>query len=277
MSACVARLSDWLRSSNGEPWPVTLEIARDPADVPPGPSLSLVSMLAEAERVDEPWEQAATRIRSRIAALAANPDCRVCLMTVFRAVPSDLDGSFRKPLLRRIRRLNLLAVQISQEFGVDVADIDRTLADVGAGPLGTDYRLRGAAAAEAAGACIARTLVGAGLDAWVPMELQSRAEDRIAHASEDARRNGAISMTTASVTVAVRGRAQIAHAANSADERAAQHILGVLSGKVPLTTAWRDFARALARRGASRTLQLSLSALSRIGTASVHGRGARRR
>jgi hypothetical protein len=44
-------------------------------------------------------------------------------------------------VLERIRRLNLMAAELSQATGANVIDIDGVLAFIGALPLGTDYLL----------------------------------------------------------------------------------------------------------------------------------------
>ena len=80
----------------------------------------------------------------------------------------------------RIRRLNLLAADISRQSGAFVIDIDRRLADVGARRLGTDYRLHGATAADLAGNAIAREILVNGLDALASAEVQDRARAALA-------------------------------------------------------------------------------------------------
>jgi hypothetical protein len=76
----------------------------------------------------------------------------------------------------RIRRLNLLAAEISREYGAFVADIDRQLADVGARRLETDYRLQDAAAADLAGDAVAVEVILNGLHGLVSVDVQDRAK-----------------------------------------------------------------------------------------------------
>ena len=78
--------------------------------------------------------------------------------------------------LERIRRLNLLAVELSHDLDAGVIDFDRQFADIGAQVLETSYRLEGAAAREIAAYVIVKTLLAAGaFDDHVPPETIEQA------------------------------------------------------------------------------------------------------
>ena len=94
--------------------------------------------------------------------------------TVFRHVPDD--DSADQSRLVRVRRLNLLAAELSRETGLFVIDIDRTLAAIGARKLQTDYRLKGDYAADAAAKVMALAIVSAGLDGYVSFDAQDAAK-----------------------------------------------------------------------------------------------------
>jgi hypothetical protein len=102
----------------------------------------------------------------------------VFLCTIFRHVASG--DSVEQSRLIRVRRLNLLAAELSRETGLFIIDIDRSLADIGAKKLHTDYRLNGQYASEAAAKFIALAVLSAGLDNYVSFEIQDAANAIVA-------------------------------------------------------------------------------------------------
>jgi hypothetical protein len=74
-------------------------------------------------------------------------------------------------VLERIRRLNLMALELSQASGANVIDIDGVLAFIGALPLGTDYLLASPIAAAVAGDAIVSALLGGIPDEALPEGL----------------------------------------------------------------------------------------------------------
>lgn len=175
-------LSAGLSKAAGAPCPVDCAFPADldHLDRTATPAILVTSLLAEVEAVDEPWPVAEQRLRSVYRALAEDGRLIVLVSTVLRHVAADdaetEDGRDRILARRvRIRRLNLLAASLSRETGCFVVDIDRTLADIGAQALRTDYRLAGPYAAGAAAKALALTLLTAGLDDVVPIEVQETA------------------------------------------------------------------------------------------------------
>ncbi|MDE8349753.1 MAG: hypothetical protein POG74_09770 [Acidocella sp.] len=158
------------------PW--TLEYAFPSAiarlDQSPGSSIVITSLIEEVERIDdEAWPDSEARLRLKYQTLCNDPGRSVYICTLLRHVPSDLSSAPAR--MTRIRRLNLLALNLSRELGVLVADVDRDLADIGARNLQTDYRLQGPYAAQAAGKSLAMTMLLVGLDDLVPFEMQEAA------------------------------------------------------------------------------------------------------
>jgi hypothetical protein len=144
---------------------------REPATV------VIASLLPEVAR-DEPMSSIEARWRTQLSSLPASPALSVFLCTVFRHVPRDApqqhpDG--RAATTERIRRLNLLAAELSHDTGAGIVDIDRAFAHLGARALKTDYRLSGAVAAEVAAHTIVRSMLSVGLDDAVAPEVQERA------------------------------------------------------------------------------------------------------
>jgi hypothetical protein len=132
--------------------------------------LSLWPDLLRAE-VDEPaldaeWRGVAAALRDGAIARGAT----VFVVTIFRCLsPDDV------PLLPRLRRLNLLAARLSQEFGLFVIDIDRVMAHRGALELGLDARLGSPQAQDEAVFAIVDTLLDVGLGHLVEDEALQRA------------------------------------------------------------------------------------------------------
>ncbi len=143
-------------------------------------SIVITSLLGEVDSYAEPWPQAEQRLRAAYAALASRGNAVIFICTVLRHVRPDRDADSVEARRIRIRRLNLLAAELSRELGIFVIDLDRTLADTGARALDTDYRLGGAHAAQSAAKCVALTLLSAGLDDFIPFEEQDAAAAIIA-------------------------------------------------------------------------------------------------
>ena len=130
--------------------------------------LSIASLLPEAE-TDGGWPATSRRLREQVAGLRRRAG-RVYLCTIFRHAP----GPDARVPIASIRKLNLLALELSRELGVFVVDVDRALADAGARSFETDYRLQGPLAAEAVAREIVVTLVATGFEAAFSREAQVR-------------------------------------------------------------------------------------------------------
>ena len=105
--------------------------------------------------IEAQWREAASALRSGVMAQGIP----VFVVTIFRHLAPEDSAS-----LPRLRRLNLLAAQLSQEFGLFVIDLDRVLAHRGGLELGTDARLGGALGQRVAADTIGDTLLGTGID-----------------------------------------------------------------------------------------------------------------
>ncbi|GLS21912.1 hypothetical protein GCM10007874_49290 [Labrys miyagiensis] len=152
--------------------PVFVESLEALAQSPPG-SIRLASLLPEIDRVDDAWDEVQARLRVSFGNLAAtgNP-VFICTVVRIAGDGEDADLLYRRRV--RIRRLDLLAAELSRETGAFVIDLDRVIADIGGRNLQTDYRLDTAAAASVAGHAIAIGLIVNGLDEFVPFELQDK-------------------------------------------------------------------------------------------------------
>jgi hypothetical protein len=136
----------------------------------------IASLLPEVSRYNEPWPDVDRRLRARSEALSKKDGAVIFLCTVLRHVAHCENTDETRLKLIRIRRLNLLAAELSRQFGAHVIDIDRNLADIGARALETDYRLKGPYASGVAARGIALAIVSTGLDSYVSFEVQDTAK-----------------------------------------------------------------------------------------------------
>ena len=122
------------------------------------------------------WIDDARQRDEQIGAFVANLASRsatLCLCTMLRHPGSD-DAA---PTLSRIRKLNLLTIQLSQKLGVTVFDLDRQLAGLGAATFATDWQLSGDFGIEAAARQFAEVLVTTGVAAKLPQFEGRRARE----------------------------------------------------------------------------------------------------
>jgi len=167
-----------LGEARGTPWQCDCRFVPGHADLQNAHAGSiLVSSLVLEVDAPEPWTDVEQRLHGIYAGLCARGD-PVFICTVLRHTGAGEPDASRRRI--RIRRLNLLAAEISREHGAFVIDIDRQLADVGARRLGTDYRLQGAAAADMAGNAIAMEIILNGLDTLASVDVQDRARAMLA-------------------------------------------------------------------------------------------------
>jgi hypothetical protein len=121
-----------------------------------------LSMLPELSRprtdwpaIEAQWLLAGAALRDRELERGAT----VFIATLFRYTTGGDHA-----LLPMLRRLNLLAARLSQEFGLFVIDIDRIFAHAGGMQLGADVRLASAEARRSAAELIVDSLLSVGLD-----------------------------------------------------------------------------------------------------------------
>jgi hypothetical protein len=184
------RLAACIERATGQHWSVDVRFVETPDEIAPA-ALLIASLLTELQRPDEPPAQVAARWRGLLRA-RGDDSAPAFICTIFRHVTSVSDRwrNATPPLpIERIRRLNLLAAELSQATGANVIDIDRVFAHAGARALQTDYRLGGTQAAGLAADTIVATLLTAGLGDAVPAEAQDRARD--IHAERSAAALGA--------------------------------------------------------------------------------------
>jgi hypothetical protein len=181
VSRAAMLLESSLSAASGEPVTVRcrFEASLDALQGFEEPCILMISLLPEVANYRESWVEVEKRFRERCLALMSADGAIAFLCTVFRHVAT---GDSADPArLVRIRRLDLLAAELSREAGLFIVDLDRSLADIGASKLHTDYRLDGEYASQAAAKFIALAVLSAGLDAYLPFEVQDAARATVAN------------------------------------------------------------------------------------------------
>ena len=251
-----------LGEASGAPWTCDCRFVSGHADLQNAHagSILVTSLVLEVD-TPEPWTDVEQRLRGIYAGLCARGD-PVFICTVLRHTGAGEPDASRRRI--RIRRLNLLAAEISREHGAFVIDIDRQLADVGARRLGTDYRLQGAAAADLAGNAIAMEIILNGLDTLASVDVQDRARAMLADyksavALPEIRPSNLMSMGQGR-------RKQIVTAIIDTDQEAhvGWLIQQVLRRQITPLEASNKLLQAARRRGAKESLAVLASGVARL-------------
>jgi hypothetical protein len=181
LTATKEQLEECLGTAAGIRWPIRLVFRESVSaiDWSERPTVVLASFLPMVARRGEPISSIEARWRTDFGALMERAVPAVFVCTVFRYVANEaINGSpdMRLLTVERIRRLNLLAAELSHDVGISVIDFDRVFAHFGARALRTDFRLAGAVAAEVAAHTTVSSILAAGLDDFIPPDVQERAK-----------------------------------------------------------------------------------------------------
>ncbi|MBC2665159.1 hypothetical protein H7F51_06485 [Novosphingobium flavum] len=226
----------------------------------PAGAIRMVSLLPLAEDEGRPWAETEALLHQTFASLADSGD-PVFVMTVFRGL-ADRASESGQAMLLRVRRLNLLATELSRAYGAIVVDVDRVIADIGGRSLQTDHRLGGDLAAEVVGHELAMTLAANGLDACVSFEAQERARARLGAQKPAIRPAEALSPSDIIALGTGRSRQRVLMRSGAIQqEHASWLVRQILTGRIGPREALGRLVGALRRRGLKDSLALLLSAL----------------
>lgn len=225
-------------------------------------TIRLMSMATQLASVDTPWAEVQAELSAWISDIAGTGD-PVLVATVFRCITAEQDPEGR--LLTRIRRLNLLAAELSREFGVFVVDLDRVLTDIGGMALDTDYRLQGKLAADVAGQALAMCVATNALDLYIPFEAQERtlaylrAHDQAVHPEAVLTPANLMSMGSG------RRRQRVSTNTDAVQEDQVRWLIDqVLKRKIGLGEASQKLLMAVRRRGARESFTLLAAGMARL-------------
>jgi hypothetical protein len=174
--AAAKELGECLGAASGGAWPIELRFRESVSAIASSdlPTIVIASLLPEVVGEEEPWPQAEARWRQDLLSLRDRQIPAVFVCTIFRHVANRSVY----PSIERIRRLNLLVAELSHDIGINVIDIDRVFAHIGAAALQTDYRVTGPAAVQAAANVIVSSVLAAGLDHIIPAAVQEEAKKK---------------------------------------------------------------------------------------------------
>lgn len=228
----------------------------------------MVTSLLPYVESNESWPETEKKLRAHYATLSES-GVPVFICTVLRHVGSDVAPETAESRRVRIRRLNLLAADISRESGAFVIDLDRALADIGARRFQTDYRLGGNSAAEMAGHYIAQTVVSDTLDAFVSPEVQEATSAILAsnRPAVDEQAGGKIETVLRKDVLSLghgKRKQMVQPVHITVEENYAGWLVGqILSGSIGPAEAWRRLVMAVRKRGVFNSTALLFSGLSK--------------
>ena len=170
VSAAARQLSAAVGTVLGRPWPVAVDPS-EPAGTAPAGAILIASLIEDVMR-KEPIETTTRRWQERIERWSHRGISRILLCTLFRNVSGPVKGEVD---IERLRRLDMMALYLSRNEGIEIVDVDRLFAWCGARTLGTDYRCLGPRAAELGGHAMVATIFAGSLDDFLPADVQDAA------------------------------------------------------------------------------------------------------
>jgi hypothetical protein len=267
-------LADALSQASGESWTCPCRFASGLEELAGSTAGSVVvtSLLLYLADIERPWPEVEAELCRRYAALCEAGD-PVLICTILRHVASAGDVDRADRIRRRLRKLNLLATELSRQFGALVIDIDRVLADVGARRLETDYALGGAVAADFASRTMALCIATNALDAFASVKIQDSAR-----AILEAHRL-ALGLSTDDIMMDMmalgqgRRKQRVATTTDTVQENHVGWLLRqMLKGQIGGREAFAKLAGAIRRRGAWESASLLFSGVSRMLKPAAGGR-----
>ncbi len=266
VEAAARHLAAALSQATGESWTCPCRFAPDLEGLAGAASgsITVTSLLLSLGDIGKPWPEVEAALRRHCAALAETGD-PVMICTILRHVDAAREPDGAEAIRRRLRKLNLLATELSREYGALVIDIDRVLADLGARRLETDYRLGGAVAAEFASQTMALCIATNALDAFAPVKVQDAAR-AILEGHRPSLGLASDQMMTNLMAMAHGRRRQ--RVATTTDEVPENHVgwlvHQVLKGRIGGREAFGKLAGTVRRRGLRESAELLVSGVSRM-------------
>jgi hypothetical protein len=172
-------LRQCLSEACGSDFPIAVRFFSRLSEIQPAslPRLVATSLLLEMTEPEDPLADVEKRLRESLSRIASDGYSKLFVCTVFRRIRRKnavIDSGESR--IERIRRLNLLAAQLSHELNINIIDFDRSFAHRGGRVLDVDFRLEGPAAVFTARHAILSTFFAAGLDDFCSPELQNKAK-----------------------------------------------------------------------------------------------------
>lgn len=260
------RLRNALSEATGETWQCPCSFAPDLTAVCGATAghVVITSLNVPLEQLDAPWADIEQSLRNSYAALGETGE-PVMICTIFRHVATALDPEKADHTRRRVRQLNLLATELSREYGALVIDLDRVLADIGARRLNTDHRLGGGTVVDVASQAVALSIVANAVDAFVPVDVQDVTRTILEKGRPVVGLAPEIKMTNV-MTLGRGRRKQLVSTVtdNLQENHIVWQIRQVLAGQIGPREAIDKLAQAIRRRGARESVALLFSGIMRL-------------
>jgi hypothetical protein len=266
VEAAAGHLADALSKATGETWTCRCDFATDLSAISGATAGSVVvtSLCVQLARLDTPWADLEQVLRSSYSALCETGD-PIMICTILRHVEGETDREKADQTRRRLRQLNLLATELSREYGALIIDLDRILADIGARRLNTDHRLGGTAAVDVAGKAVAVSIVANALDAFAPVDAQDAAR-AILESYRPAVATGPEIKPTNLMALGRGRRKQLASTVTDTvqENHVVWLIRQVLTRQIGPGEAFDKLVQAVRRRGARESVALLASGIARL-------------
>jgi hypothetical protein len=259
-------LADALTRASGESWTCPSTFTAEPNGLVGTSSGAVVvtSLLLPLADLEKPWPAVEQALHATYKALCESGDV-VMICTILRHVDATTDAERAPRIRRRIRKLNLLATELSRQYGAFVIDLDRVLADVGGRRLKTDFRLGGTMAAEFAGKTVALSIATNALDAFAPVKIQDKARAILEGEQPTAGIANEQMMTDLMALGHGRRKQRVATLTDAVQEDHVGWLVSqVLKGRIGGREAFGRLTGAIRRRGARQSASLLVSGVSRI-------------
>jgi hypothetical protein len=266
VEAAAGHLAQALSQTSGAAWTCRCDFAPDlsAAVRATAGSVVITSLHVPLARLDMPWSDTEQDLRASYAALSEAGD-PIMICTILRHVEAAGDPEKADRIRLRLRRLNLLATELSREYGALVIDLDRILADIGARRLQTDYRLGGAAAVDVAGKAVALSVVANALDAFAPVDVQDAARGVLEKYRPAVGMAPEIKMTNVMALGHGRRKQIVSTVTDTVQENHAGWLVRqVLKRQIGLGEAFDRLVQAVRHRGARQSAALLVSGILRL-------------
>jgi len=215
-------------------------------------------------QMETPWSALEQSLRASYAKLSESA-APIMICTILRHVSPAGESDLSGRILRRLRQLNLLATELSREYGALIIDLDRILADIGARRLGTDYRLGGADAVNVASNAIALGIAANALDGIVAVDLQDAARSALETDRPTVGLSSEIKMTNVMSLGHGRRKQLVSTVTDTVQENHAGWLIRqTIKGNISIREASSRFFQAVRNRGARESATLLIGGIIRI-------------
>jgi hypothetical protein len=259
-------LTSALSKTTGQAWTcgcVFVDSLRE-ALIAPASSIVITSLGVSLAPLNGPWSELEREMRESYAELC-QIGAPILICTLLRHVSFEGEKEIVARKLRRIRQLNLLATELSREYGALVIDIDRIFAGIGARVLNTDHRLQSPEAIRVASNVISLCVTADALDTFVGVEVQQAARALLEQSYPKLK--AASDIKPPNVVAFGRGRSkQLVSTVTDVNQvhHAAWLARQFLAGQIGLSEAGVRLSQAMRRRGVRESAVLLFAGITQL-------------